>query len=323
MNMDKEVSYNTEFDSTFPNVVAEAKCFVWGGDWTKQKLDIFENYVKAYLTIMNSFRHRYNWKLIYFDGFAGSGERNQKIKDSESESVSLSIGEEFVLPQELEVYQGAAERVVKLEKQLDGFDYYYFVEKDSESCNKLKLKLGDIDTKGCKVFRNNDVNVELVKLANGLSEHPNFKCLCMLDPFGMSINWTSLEMLEKKSVDLWILLPSGVIINRLLRRNGELLYPERLESFFGLDAEEIKQWFYEKKEEVDLFGEKQWYEKKDNSIERIAELYCKRLSELFKYVTKKPLVMRNKHNVPIYHFVFASNNANAQKIAQQIITKRQ
>ena len=122
--MDKEVSYNTEFDSTFPNVVAEAKCFVWGGDWTKQKLDIFENYVKAYLTIMNSFRHRYNWKLIYFDGFAGSGERNQKIKDSESESVSLSIGEEFVLPQELEVYQGAAERVVKLEKQLDGFDYY-------------------------------------------------------------------------------------------------------------------------------------------------------------------------------------------------------
>lgn len=49
----------------------------WGGRWTEEKLDAFEKYVNAYLTIMNSYREKYDWKLIYFDGFAGSGTRNE------------------------------------------------------------------------------------------------------------------------------------------------------------------------------------------------------------------------------------------------------
>ena len=43
----------------------------WGGQWTEEKLDAFEKYVNAYLTIMNVYKERYRWKLIYFDGFAG------------------------------------------------------------------------------------------------------------------------------------------------------------------------------------------------------------------------------------------------------------
>ncbi len=45
----------------------------WGGQWTEVKLDAFEKYVDAYLTIMNSYRDKYQWKLISFDGFARSG----------------------------------------------------------------------------------------------------------------------------------------------------------------------------------------------------------------------------------------------------------
>ena len=45
----------------------------WGGDWTEEKLAAFSKYVNAYLTIMNKYRDKYNWRLIYFDGFAGSG----------------------------------------------------------------------------------------------------------------------------------------------------------------------------------------------------------------------------------------------------------
>ena len=50
----------------------------WGGKWTEEKLDAFEKYVKAYLTIMNAYRDANGWKLLYFDGFAGSGTRNQE-----------------------------------------------------------------------------------------------------------------------------------------------------------------------------------------------------------------------------------------------------
>ena len=46
----------------------------WGGKWTEEKLDAFEKYVRAYLTIMNNYRDVYGWKLLYFDGFAGSAE---------------------------------------------------------------------------------------------------------------------------------------------------------------------------------------------------------------------------------------------------------
>ena len=92
----------------------------WGGDWTEEKLDCFEKYVRAYLTIMNKHRDKFNWKLMYFDGFAGCGDR--QITCEENTSVSLFGDEEFDT-KELQVYQGAAERVLKIEKDMRGFDY--------------------------------------------------------------------------------------------------------------------------------------------------------------------------------------------------------
>ena len=60
----------------------------WGGSWTEQKLDCFESYVKAYLTIMNVYRDKFNWRLIYFDCFAGSGSRSEKEKAKETNQGS-------------------------------------------------------------------------------------------------------------------------------------------------------------------------------------------------------------------------------------------
>jgi len=45
------------------------------------------------------------------------------------------------------------------------------------------------------------------------------------------------------------------------------------------------------------------------------------LKEIFKHVTSRPLILKNSKNVPIFHFVFASNNQTALKIASQIIGK--
>ena len=38
----------------------------WGGRWTEEKLDAFEKYVNAYLTIMNTYREKNGWKLLYY-----------------------------------------------------------------------------------------------------------------------------------------------------------------------------------------------------------------------------------------------------------------
>jgi hypothetical protein len=118
---------------------------------------------------------------------------------------------------------------------------------------------------------------------------------------------------------VWILVPTGVIVNRLLDRAGKLTYLDKLQSFFGLTEEEIRSRFYKKEHKSTLFGDIEVVEKVSKPIELIAELYIERLKTVWKEVTEQPLVLKNSMNVPIYHFVFASNNKTAVRIAKDII----
>ena len=94
---------------------------------------------------------------------------------------------------------------------------------------------------------------------------------------------------------------------------------DKLQKFFGMNIDEIKQFFYETKIENTLFGEELTFNKLPNTVQRIAELYVSRLKQIFKHVSEKPLVLYNTRGVPIFHFVFASNNDNAVKIANHIV----
>ena len=298
----------------------------WGGKWTEEKLDAFEKYVKAYLTIMNKYRGTYGWKLLYFDGFAGSGTRNQ---DEEKEEVvqALDLFGQEVTVEDINVYQGAAERVVKIEGDgIRSFDYYYFVDNSDENCKALEEKLSQYKITGRKHHLNKDANVAVKMLTSTLRNNSNCKALAFLDPFGMQIDWASIESLRDLSVDLWILVPTGVIINRLLERKIDqekgLVHAEKLKSFFGMTEEEIRSFFYTEKQVQTLFGEEEIITKAENSIRKIAQLYVKRLKEVFPYVTDEPMVLYNNHNVPIFHLVFAAKNKTAKEIAQDIINKQ-
>lgn len=297
----------------------------WGGSWTEQKLDAFEKYVWAYLTIMNKYRKRYDWKLVYFDGFAGSGSRGVKGQQ-EDVSATINLFQNEVNEEEMNVYHGAAERVIRINGK-QGFDIGYFIEKDKESGKLLEDRLSQYETATKIYVLNRDANESLLMLAKLLNEHKEIKTLAFLDPFGMQIDWNSILALKGYSVDLWILIPTGVIINRLLERKYDsesgLHFAKKLTSFFGLDEKEIFNYFYNERRQTNLFGEEETIiTKTENAIMKIAELYTERLNTVFKYVTKKPMVLYNNHNVPIFHFACASNNSNAIKIAQQIISKQ-
>jgi three-Cys-motif partner protein len=86
----------------------------FGGDWTQQKVDIVYKYASAYLTV---FKNKPSIKLLYFDGFAGTGE----IKTKGS------------------LIEGAAIKVLGID-QPRRFDTYYFVELDADKCMGLKEK---------------------------------------------------------------------------------------------------------------------------------------------------------------------------------------
>ena len=122
----------------------------WGGVWTEEKLDAFEKYVKAYLTIMNKYRDVHGWKLLYFDGFAGSGTRTQEDEKEEVVAAIDLFGQEVTV-EDLNVYQGAAERVVKIEGDgKQSFDLYYFVDNSDENCKALEDKLKQYKITGHK-----------------------------------------------------------------------------------------------------------------------------------------------------------------------------
>ena len=147
----------------------------------------------------------------------------------------------------------------------------------------------------------------------------SYASLVFLDPFGMQIDWESIESLKNTRTDIWILIPTGIIVNRLLDKNCNLKHSQKLQSFFGLNEDEIIQYFYRKETQETLFGEEETIRKVTKPIEKIASLYAQRLKTIWTNVTEEPLRLKNSRGVPIFHFVFASNNIHAVKIAKQII----
>ena len=277
-----------------------------GGSWTEQKLDAFTKYVRAYLTIFESRNYLHT---IYFDGFAGSGSR----KDPKTELYNQLK----LTPEEEEGYKGAAERVVALPQS---FDFYYFID-NQECLDKLEPRLKALSGAEKKklIFRPGDCNQWLKMLGDFLRSNDDHAALIFLDPFGMQILWESIEQLKDSRSDVWILIPTGVIVNRLLDSAGMLRHSALLESFFGLSEQEIRNEFYRMEKQTTLFGEDEITRKVRNPIQHIANLYIRQLKTVWKFVTEPPLVLRNSRNVPIYHFVLASNNETAHKIAGQII----
>ena len=253
------------------------------------------------------------WKTIYFDGFAGSGSRKNIVNTELYSQLKITKEEELI-------YKGSAERVLSLPADMR-FDFYYFIDANEKSLQKLKEKLTSLTNvkPDNLVFKAGDSNKWLLELSNALKTK-KMAALVFLDPFGMQINWESIVALKGTRSDVWILVPTGVIVNRLLDKAGKLTHLEKLQSFFGLTEPEIRKIFYKKEISNSLFGEEQEVNTKiEAPIQKIAQLYIDRLKTVWTHVTETPLRLDNTRGVPIFHLVFASNNENAKKIAKDII----
>ncbi|SIT17931.1 three-Cys-motif partner protein TcmP [Belliella pelovolcani] len=273
----------------------------FGGIWTFEKIRILEKYAKAYLEIM---KDRPYWKLIYFDGFAGSG-------DIEVDGVMDD-----------NIIHGAAKKIVSIQEPRL-FDIYYFVELNKKKADSLKVTLDQVRKSGVFVV-SEDCNKKLIDLANFLSINgKTYKALAFVDPCGMEVNWNSVARLKNMPVDLWILVPTGLGPNRMLTRNGEIpdSWFSKLEKFFGISKELIMSTFYTKLETIDLFGEKRIEVLKNTkAIEKIKQLYTNKIKEVFKFVSN-PYELENSTHCIMYHFFLASNNKTAVTIANDIIRK--
>jgi three-Cys-motif partner protein len=272
----------------------------FGGDWTKTKIEILVEYAKAYLTIMKS---RAFYKLMYFDGFAGSG--------------LIVKGDEI----DMDITVGAAVRIIEINDPRS-FDSYYFVEKDPDNFKMLESSTKDSFPEKKIYAVCEDCNRKIVDMANFLRnpKNKNYRTLAYIDPCGMQVEWRAIENLRGLPIDMWVLVPTGMGVNRLLKRNGRIsdAWLERLEIFLGLPKDEIESKFYKKVET--LFPEITYVQKEQDAIEKSAKLYRDRLKEVFKFVSK-PYELKNSSNSIMYHLFLASNNEAAVKIGNDIVRK--
>ena len=272
----------------------------FGGDWTAKKLNIFTNYLDAYLIALQNQK----FKKIYIDAFAGTGE------------IETSDGEAYLA--------GSAKRALSAERR---FDHYYFIESDESKASELEHMI-DTEFPHLKRFTTvyrGDANEKLGKIINDIDWRFS-RGLLFLDPYATQVDWATLESVAgTKSIDVWYLFPFSAL-NRMLPKNGKYgSWENTIDRLLGDNSWRTE--FYKKDPQLSLFdlgmvdgGEEEDRLVKDASPEHIKEYLISRLKTIFPCVSNNLRIFKNSKNSPMFLFCFAISNESvaAQRLALRI-----
>ncbi len=145
--------------------------------------------------------------------------------------------------------------------------------------------------------------------------------MLFLDPYGMQVEWQTIEAIARsQAIDLWLLFPHGIGVNRLVTRSGAIPdgWLHRLDVMFG-----TTDWidtFYRVEPQLGLFGPDATMLVKER-VEVIARYFVDRLKTVFPAVASNPRILRNSSGNPMYLFCFAAANPLAHKIANDVLGK--
>jgi three-Cys-motif partner protein len=270
---------------------------LWGGDWTEIKLGRLGNYLKDYQKALKG----QPFRKIYVDAFAGKGIRE--------------IGGNFSLPAlegDGKAYlDGSPKIALRVEPP---FDDYYFVELDPDNFEKLSNLKSDFPDRQAH-FLQEEANSFLLRMCTTFDWYRN-RAVVFCDPFGMQVNWVTIEAMAKtKAIDLWLLFPLSAV-NRMLPRDGKIqeAWRRKLDSFFG--TTEWYEQFYETKVVDSLLGPTIVQEKAHYT--RIGEFFVNRLQTIFAGVSPNPLFLYDSQNHPLFLLCFAASNEKGAPIALRI-----
>lgn len=286
----------------------------FGGDWTTEKLERVRKYLAAYTTIMN----KYPFHFAYIDAFAGTGYRKLKQDENPNELMFPEIAEQEVQ----DFLEGSASTALQVQPR---FQKYIFIEKDENRSSELQnLKTEFPSLQNDIELVQSDANAYLKDLCLNRNWKKH-RAVLFLDPYGMEVEWNTITAIAKtQAIDLWLLFPLGVAVNRLLKRDGNIdtTVRHKLDRFFGTtdwyDA------FYETIPTQTLFG-KEMVTQKTGDFKSIEQYFVKRLQTVFTKVANNPLPLYNSRNNPLYLLCFAAGNpkgaSTAVRIAQDILRK--
>lgn len=170
-------------------------------------------------------------------------------------------------------------------------------------------------------FLADDANRAIPELCRAIDWRKN-RAVLFLDPYGMAVDWDTMKAIaQTEAVDVWILFPVGIGVNRLLRQRFEdipVSWRNKLDRLFG--TADWQTAFYK----ADPQGVLPAFEnagvcKVNQPIRTITEFYRERLATIFPKVAPEPRYLCNSKNSPMFILTFAM--ASPRKSAQDLAMK--
>jgi three-Cys-motif partner protein len=281
----------------------------FGGDWTKQKLQILDDYLTAYCKIFQVNPGARHLKTLYVDAFAGSGliGRRSQLKNANA------LFAEFTESDTIQFLEGSAAQALQ-----HSFNQYIFIEKSGSRIAELEKLKAQSSKRSQISLRKGDANVELEELVKNTNWSKS-RAVVFLDPYGMQVNWDTIVLLGKTgAVDLWLLFPLGQAVMRLLRKEGDppAEWQQALDRIFG--THDWYSRFYRTEKQQDLFDEEVTATFRIVGANEVASFMIERLETAFSAVAKNPGTLYNSQNAPLYLFCFASANPKGAPTALKI-----
>ena len=275
----------------------------FGGIWTRIKLEALGKYLVAFNTALS----KQNFTRIYIDAFAGTGRCDITV-DGEKTSID-----------------GSARRALATDPP---FHKFCFIELRTKKLAALKALEDEYPDKSIEVIHD-DANAALKSLCE---KHPwhDERAVLFLDPFGMHVEWTTLQAIAKTgAIDVWYLFPySGLY--RQAAKNADAMDADKEESITRLlGTDEWRQVFYTPKRQASLFGGDDGDER-DADHHQMLDFVSQRLKGVFPAVTAPKVLYqggdsKNPSGAPLFALYFAASNPKpaahglATKIAKAIL----
>lgn len=284
---------------TAPSLSAHA----FGGTWTDQKLRVVKEYLDAYVQVMK----KQSFRLLYIDGFAGTGERDRKQMEDQGTLIPV--------PELDQMTKGSAKLALEVEPP---FHEYILIDQKRRHTEALEKLRGEYPTRKITVLHN-DANVAVQSICRDHAWKSE-RAVLFLDPYGMQVSWETLAAAARtKAMDVWVLFPSGIGLNRVLTNDGSNMPASWLQTtdrFLGCDT--WRNVFYREVPSVDLFGERRVSREKNATTTDFEKFFLERLGTIFEGVAPQGVPLVNSRGHTMYSLCFACANARGTEIALRV-----
>lgn len=275
----------------------------FGGTWTERKLEVVRRYLELCATALKN----QPFRRLYIDAFAGTGDR--KGKRLETQLI-------LDLPELDTMTKGSARLALEVEPS---FDKYILIEKSARRAGELGELASDYPKRLVETI-NLDANEAIADICLA-SDWRATRGVAFLDPFGMQVSWKTLIAIANTSaIDVWLLVPTGMGLRRLLRRDGNIPpeWQDLLDRFLGTPGWRSE--FYRTEESTNLFGEAVATNVRDAKTEKLEQFVLERLGTIFPIVMERGVSLTNSKGQAMYLlcFVSASRSPKVKTLALKL-----